>query len=209
MIVAYSCFGDVVSFDTTYRKNKEGRPFAMFLGVNHHKQTTIFGAALLYDETAETFMWLFDTFAKTMSRKKPKTILTDQDPAMAKALASEWLETYHRLCIWHIYQNAAKHLGGIFERFREFSKDFSSCIYNFEEEDAFLEAWTTMLEKYVLEDNEWLKRMFGLRKKWALVYGREIFCADMTTTQRSESMNNAIKGYVSYKNDILRFFSTF
>lgn len=36
MVTAYSYFCDVVCFDTTYRKNKEGRPFAMFLGVNHH-----------------------------------------------------------------------------------------------------------------------------------------------------------------------------
>lgn len=84
-------FGDVVCFDTTYRKNKEGRPFALFVGVNHHKQTVIFGAALLYDETAQTFMWLFDTFSKTMHGKKPATILTDQDAAMAKALAENGL----------------------------------------------------------------------------------------------------------------------
>ena len=107
----------------------------MFLGVNHHKQATIFGAALLYDETTETFMWLFDTFAKAMSGKRPKTILTDQDAAMAKALAFQWPETSHRLCIWHLYQNASKHLSGVFERFREFAKDFSICIY--EEEDFF------------------------------------------------------------------------
>ncbi|CAA0834204.1 Protein FAR1-RELATED SEQUENCE 5 [Striga hermonthica] len=69
MMVDYMHFGDVVCFDTTYRKNKEGRPFALFVGVNHHKQTIIFGAALLYDETAQTFMWLFDTFAKTMSAR--------------------------------------------------------------------------------------------------------------------------------------------
>lgn len=55
MVTAYSYIGDVVCFDTTYRKNKEGRPFAMFFGVNHRKQTTIFGAAMLYDETAQTF----------------------------------------------------------------------------------------------------------------------------------------------------------
>ncbi|XP_062103484.1 protein FAR1-RELATED SEQUENCE 5-like [Humulus lupulus] len=72
MMTDYFYFGDVVSFDTTYKKNKECRSFAMFLGVNHHKQTIIFGAALLYDETVETFAWLFDTFAKTMSGKKAK-----------------------------------------------------------------------------------------------------------------------------------------
>ncbi|XP_048332781.1 protein FAR1-RELATED SEQUENCE 5-like [Ziziphus jujuba] len=117
MMIAYSHFGDVVSFDTTYRKNQSGRPFAMFLGVNHHKQTTIFGAALLYDESAETFIWLFDTFVKATSGKKSKTILTDQDPAMEKALTSQWPETCHRLCIWHLYQNAAKHLSGVFAKF--------------------------------------------------------------------------------------------
>ncbi|XP_062100190.1 protein FAR1-RELATED SEQUENCE 5-like [Humulus lupulus] len=42
MITSYFHFGDVISFDTTYRKNQEGIPFAMFLGVNNHKQTTAF-----------------------------------------------------------------------------------------------------------------------------------------------------------------------
>ncbi|XP_062088519.1 protein FAR1-RELATED SEQUENCE 5-like [Humulus lupulus] len=181
----------------------------MFLGVNHHKQIIIFGAALLYDETAETFAWLFDTFAKTMSGKKPKTILTDQDAAMEKALESQWPETTHRLCIWHIYQNAAKNLSGVFQNFREFTKDFSSCIYDYDEKDVFIEAWNSMLEKYDLRDNKWLKKMFNLKEKWALVYGRETFCADMTTTQRSESMNNVIKNYVSYKHEIPRFFQHF
>ncbi|XP_062103042.1 protein FAR1-RELATED SEQUENCE 9-like [Humulus lupulus] len=51
--------------------------------------------------------------------------------------------------------------------------------------------------------------MFNLKEKWALVYGRETFCADMTTTQRSESMNNVIKNYVSYKHEIPRFFQHF
>ncbi|XP_062114158.1 protein FAR1-RELATED SEQUENCE 5-like [Humulus lupulus] len=209
MITSYFHFGDVISFDTTYRKNQEGRPFAMFLGVNNHKQTTVFGTALLYDETAETFMWLFDTFATAMSGKKPKTILTDQDAAMAKALSSQWPETYHRLCIWHIYQNAAKHLNNVFEKFREFSKEFSNCIYDYDEESEFVEAWNNMLIKYDLEGNDWLKQMYDLREKRALVYGRETFCADMTTTQRSESMNNAIKGFVSYKHNLLRFFENF
>ncbi|XP_062093424.1 protein FAR1-RELATED SEQUENCE 5-like [Humulus lupulus] len=191
------------------KKNKECRPFAMFLGVNHHKQTIIFGAALLYDETAETFAWLFDTFAKTMSGKKPKTILTDQDAAMEKALESQWPKTTHRLCIWHIYQNAAKNLSRVFQNFREFTKDFSSCIYDYDENDVFIEAWNSMLEKYDLRDNKWLKKMFNLKEKWALVYERETFCADMTTTQRSESMNNVIKNYVSYKHEIPRFFQHF
>ncbi|KAH6762302.1 hypothetical protein C2S52_019735 [Perilla frutescens var. hirtella] len=205
----YSHFGDVVSFDTTYRKNNEGRPIALFVGVNHHKQTVIFGAALLYDETFLTFEWLFDTFTIAMREKKPTTILTDQDAAMAKALASTWPETHHRLCIWHIYQNAAIHLSGVFSQFKDFAKDFGACVYDFEEEEEFIDAWNKMLSKYALADNTWLRRLFGLKEKWALVYGRQIFCAYMTTTQRSESMNSSLKKYVSYQHKFLEFFNHF
>ncbi|XP_042380345.1 protein FAR1-RELATED SEQUENCE 5-like [Zingiber officinale] len=141
----YGNFGDVVCFDTTYRKNNEGRPIALFVGVNHHKQSIIFGAALLYDETSLIFEWLFDTFTKAMYEKKPITILTDQDAAMAKALASRWPKTHHRLCIWHIYQNVAIHLSRVFSQFKEFTKDFASCIYDFDEEEDFITAWNIML----------------------------------------------------------------
>ena len=82
----FDFFGDVVCFNTTYKKCKDGRPLALFVGVNHHKQSIIFGAALLYDESIDTFKWLFDAFVKVMSGKKPKTIITDEAPAMAKAL---------------------------------------------------------------------------------------------------------------------------
>ncbi|XP_042466316.1 protein FAR1-RELATED SEQUENCE 5-like [Zingiber officinale] len=161
----YDNFGYVVCFDTTYRKNNEGRPIALFVGINHHKQSIIFGAALLYDETSLTFEWLFDTFTKAMCEKKPITILTDQDAAMAKALTSRWPETHHRLCIWHIYQNAAIHLSGVFSEFKEFTKDFASCIYDFDEEEDFISAWNMMLTKYVLEDNDWLRHKGSLDPK--------------------------------------------
>lgn len=209
MKLDYAAFGDVVCFDTTYRKNKDGRPFALFVGVNHHKQSVIFGAALLYDETCDTFMWLFDTFAKVMSGKKPVTILTDQDAAMAKALTLQWPKTHHRLCIWHIYQNAAKHLCHVFQKFSNFADDFESCIYDHDEEKDFLGAWNIMIEKYGLQNNEWLQRLFELKEKWALVYGREHFCADMSSTQRSEGMNSQIKLYISYNCNMLRFFKHF
>jgi hypothetical protein len=45
-IMDYACFGDVVSFDTTFQTNKFEMPFAPILGTNHHKQTIIFGAAI-------------------------------------------------------------------------------------------------------------------------------------------------------------------
>ena len=56
---SYLQFGDVVCFDVTYRTNNLKLPFAPFTGVNHHRQSTLFGCALLADKTEETFIWLF------------------------------------------------------------------------------------------------------------------------------------------------------
>ena len=55
MIIDYAYFGDFVDFDTTFGTNKEYRPFGVFLGLNQFRETTIFGAALLFDETKENY----------------------------------------------------------------------------------------------------------------------------------------------------------
>jgi zinc finger SWIM domain-containing protein 3 len=60
MIMGYTYFGDVVSFDTTFGTNKQSRPFGVFVGFNHFREIVVFGAALLFDETFESFKWLFD-----------------------------------------------------------------------------------------------------------------------------------------------------
>ncbi|XP_050374583.1 protein FAR1-RELATED SEQUENCE 5-like [Argentina anserina] len=162
--------------------------------------------ALLYDETTSSFKWLFETFLAAMSGKHPKTILTDQSAAMAKAISEVFLETRHRLCVWHIYQNGAKNLSSVFQASKEFASDFGKLVYEFEEEDEWLLAWNNMLETYNLKNNKWLASLFELRAKWALVYGRHTFTADMMTTERSESMNNVLKKYLKSKYDLLRFF---
>ncbi|KAL8167766.1 hypothetical protein V2J09_009265, partial [Rumex salicifolius] len=106
---------------------KDDRPIGL------HRNTIIFGFVLLYDETSDSFIWLFDTFVKDM----------------------------------------------------DFSADFSSCIYDHDHEKDFLNAWDTIIINLAEED----------LKKRALVYGRDTFCADMMSTQRSESMNKVMKHY--------------
>ena len=209
MVSDYATFGDVISFDTTYRKLNDGRPFGLIVGVNNHKKTIVFGAALLYDETAESFGWLFRTFLKVMSGKHPQTILTDEDAAMAKAISEVLPHSHHRLCVWHMNQNACKHLAGVVPEYKKFNSDFQHCIYDIEDEEEFISAWNDMLDKYGLRENTWLQRLFEKREQWALVYGRNTFSAHMSTTQRSESMNNELKRYISIKYDMLTFFEHF
>ena len=73
---SYEDFGDCVTFDTTYKTNKFHMPLGVFVGVNHHLQSTIFVVALVRDETIPLFEWVFKTFLRCMNNKPPICMLT-------------------------------------------------------------------------------------------------------------------------------------
>ncbi|KAL3506474.1 hypothetical protein ACH5RR_031856 [Cinchona calisaya] len=64
--------------------------------------------------------------------------------------------------------NEANHLSGVFGEFKSFANDFSKCIYDFEEEEDFVEEWNKILDKYDLQDNKmveanvWDKGQMGI-----------------------------------------------
>ncbi|XP_026410531.1 protein FAR1-RELATED SEQUENCE 5-like [Papaver somniferum] len=191
----YSFFGDVLVFDTTFGTNEYDKPFSPFVGVNNHGQTTLFGCALLLDESTDSFVWLFKTFLSAMNGKHPQKIFTDQAEPIMNAIKQVFPGTHHRLCFWHIFQLAAKHLSHIFVSSEFFTKYFKRCIYKNKTEEEFESMCKSFLEKYKLTENKWLQTLYKKKEKWAQVYGQVHFCAGMTTTQRSEGMNNFLKKY--------------
>src|SRR4051812_9873036 len=71
-------FGDCVKFDMTYKTNKFHMPLGVFIGVNHHLQSTIFAVALIRDEKIPSFEWVFRIFLRCMNNKKPICMLTSK-----------------------------------------------------------------------------------------------------------------------------------
>ncbi|XP_050259003.1 protein FAR1-RELATED SEQUENCE 5-like [Quercus robur] len=209
MIIDYSHFDDVITFDTTYSTNRDASPLGVFLGLNHHRKTVVFGGALLYDESIESFVWLFETFLEAMSEKKPITIFTDQDAAMSAAIKVVMPKTYQALCSWHMWQNAEKHLGHLCKNDSQFNVDFLACIYEYDGEDEFLTAWNEMLDKYDVHENKWLIDLFKLKEKRAQAYVKRTFTAGMKTTQLSESFNANLKDCLHTDLNIVEFFTHF
>ncbi|KAL6527827.1 hypothetical protein OROMI_029638 [Orobanche minor] len=144
-----------------------------------------------------------------MGGKVMKTIFTDQAMAIGNAIKRVFPDAHHRLCIWHIYQNALRNLSHVFTKFKSFNGDFKRCIYEGEVEEEFLSNWTDLLENYDLKEEKWMQTLFEKKEKWAQVYGRQHFCAGMASTQRSESMNNYFKKYFKRKHILGEFMKQF
>lgn len=201
----YIYFGDVVCFDTTYKTSDYGRPLILFLGVNHHKQLVLFGTALLYDGSRESYAWLFETFKTVMRGKQPKAFLSDRSEEISDVIAEVWPGAAQRLCVWHLFQNATMQLSQVFEGSKTFASEFSRCIFECEEVEEFVSAWESLIEKYDLKDNEWLVKQFEERERWGLPFGRDVFCADFSSTLVKENWNTFLKKGLGQNVDMLQF----
>ncbi|XP_074568528.1 protein FAR1-RELATED SEQUENCE 5-like [Curcuma longa] len=204
---AYSVFGDVVVFDTTYNTNKYGLIFTTFVGVNHHHQTTIFGCGFLSDEKVDSFVWLLNKFIEAMPNGAPKVIITDQDPVMTKAIAQVFPQTMHRYCLWHILNKFSEKLGLL--TFHDNYQSINNVIENSTTPDEFENSWKEVIKCANLEKNDWLSLMYELRQKWVPVYFNHVFCAGISNSQRSESSYAFFTKYVSNKNSLMDFITRF
>jgi transposase-like protein len=75
--------------------------FVPLTGVDNHNRNVTFGAAIIGSETAESYSWLLKCIKNTFGYE-PNVVVTDQDPAMRKAIEDVFTNSRHRLCIWHI-----------------------------------------------------------------------------------------------------------
>ena len=220
----YAEFGDVVTFDTTYRSNFYHMPLGMFVGSNHHLQNVIFGFVLIGDETEKTFEWVFRTFRRCMEGKDPICILTgilrifcvdkhalpidlvpiflltknyfvDQDQAMANALSLVFLKTIHRLCRWHMLNKYSESLNKLFRAYKGLEEKLLTAVNHPLTPTEFENAWQEMVSEYELQADPTLCSLYEVRSTWIAAYFKNIFCGRMTSTQRSESTNRMVKRY--------------
>ncbi|KAF1879522.1 hypothetical protein Lal_00005989 [Lupinus albus] len=204
IIFDYSIFGDVLAFDATYGRNKYKFPVVIFSGVNHHKQTTVFGAAVVSNETEETYIWLLEKFLEAMIGKQPKCVITDGDLSMKNAIKRVFPEAHHRLCAWHICNNAGKNI-----KKNNFHKDFQKVMYVDVDIDDFNMMWEELIAKHGLHNNAWVAQIFDCRSMWARSYIRGKFYAGLHTTSRCEGLHSQMGRYIEYGYNVTEFLHHF
>nr|XP_025689012.1 protein FAR1-RELATED SEQUENCE 5 [Arachis hypogaea] len=199
-IIDYHCFGDIVAFDSTYKKNKYNKPLVIFSGCNHHGQTVIFGSDLLSDETTETYKWLLETFVEAMDGKSPKAVITDGDLAMRDVIKNVLPDATHRLCGWHLQRNSCENIKN-----PNFLYDFKCLIYDNNDQREFDRRWTAILDKHNLVGSTWMEKTYETRAMWSHYFLRDKFFGYIRTTSQCEGINSLIRFYVNRKNTLIDF----
>ncbi|XP_021975531.1 uncharacterized protein LOC110870660 [Helianthus annuus] len=204
--INYEVFGDVLAFDATYHTNKYIMIFVPFIGVDNHKQCVTFGAGLLFNETTESYKWLLESFLKA-HKKQPKLVLTDQDPSMKAAILEVFIESRHRLCMWHIMKKLPIKIAGDLLQNSELRALMHRLVWSIHMKPSIFETrWQLLMEEYGLQDHDWLNDMYSIRDQWVPAYFRDIpMCCLMKTTSRSESSNSSFKVHSSSANTLVQF----
>ncbi|MED6206272.1 hypothetical protein PIB30_119137 [Stylosanthes scabra] len=196
--VDYQHFGDVVAFDSTYKKNKYKRPLVIFCGVNNHKQACIFGFGILEDERAESYKWLLENMLDVMCDKKPSVVVTDEDKATIEAIREVFPEATHRLCAWHIEKNVTTNA-----KESELRSLFNCWLYADISVEEFEAEWAEAFVDFGLCDSMWASQMYEKRHMWENAYLRDKFCSGFRTTSRCEGINSYVKKLTSSRSTLL------
>ncbi|XP_035830763.1 protein FAR1-RELATED SEQUENCE 5-like [Helianthus annuus] len=141
-------FGDVISFDSTFKTNKYKMVFVPFTGIDNHCRNVTLGAGLLASESIDSYKWLLNSFVKSFERQ-PKVLVTDQDPTMKQDIEGVFTTSRYRLCMWHIMKKGADKVGHELCNNDGFKRKMCDIV------------WTDSIEPKVrfknLEEDRWTK----------------------------------------------------
>ncbi|KAK4484336.1 hypothetical protein RD792_006913 [Penstemon davidsonii] len=201
----YPNFNDVVSFDTTYIRNKYKIPLALFIGVNQHYQFMLLGCAFVSDENEGTFSWVMQSWLKAMGGQAPKIIITDQDQVMKSVVSAVLPSTRHFFCLWNIMGKISETLNHVIKQNDKFISKYEKCIYRSWTEEEFERRWHKLVERFGLKENELIQSLYADRKNWVPTSMKDGFLAGMSTGHRSESVNSFFDKYLHKKTSVQEF----
>ncbi|XP_062150677.1 putative protein FAR1-RELATED SEQUENCE 10 [Alnus glutinosa] len=203
---AYAVFGDVVTFDTTYRSITYGLLLGVWFGIDNHGKAIFFGCVLLQEENSHSFAWALQTFVRFMRGRRPQTILTDIDSGLRDAIARELPNTKHVICIWHILSKLSSWFSlPLGSQYADFKPDFD-MLCHLESVEDFEHQWNLLVARFGLVSDKHVSLLFSCRASWPLSYTKSHFVARMLTAEFSQSLDSFLKRILSAQTCLQVFF---
>jgi len=79
-------FLDLVLVDATYKRNRFNLPLVSLIGVNNYGKNILLAFALLTDETASSYTWVFQKLKEAWNQNTVKTFICDECPSINQGL---------------------------------------------------------------------------------------------------------------------------
>lgn len=147
--------------------------FAPFTGKDNHGKCVTFGVAIIFHEDDESYSWVSQKFVDCMG-SHPNVLITDQDPALKKAVQIVLPNMSHKFCMWHILKKLVEKLPMSLRGDAEFKIKFESIAWSkLDEAAAFEEKWHQLINEYGLANNRWFSDMFESRSFWIPTFFRD------------------------------------
>ncbi|XP_057760145.1 protein FAR1-RELATED SEQUENCE 5-like [Arachis stenosperma] len=124
--------------------------------------------------------------------------------AIRNAVRDVFSEVRHRLCAWHLIQNATSNVGK-----SSFTSKFRKIMLGDYEIPVFKRKWVQLIKEFGLEDKPWVINMYKEKHMWATAYIRGKFFAGFRTTSRCEGLHSVMARYVGSPYDLTSFVEHF
>lgn len=205
---AYQYFNDAVWVDTTCLRNKFDVPLVLFLGVNHHGQLVLLGCGLLSDESTESFLWLLKSWLTCMKGRPPSAIITDECVAIKAAVREVFPKTRHRISDWHVVRSISEKLGELAE-YESLKTELETIIYDSLKDDEFEARWKILIDRFGLQDNEWVTFLYENRHLWVPAFLKDAFWAGLSTVNHRESPSAFFDDSIRPETTLVAFLSSY
>ncbi|XP_050382052.1 putative protein FAR1-RELATED SEQUENCE 10 [Argentina anserina] len=203
---AYTVFGDVVAFDTTYRSITYGLLLGVLFGIDNHGKAIFLGCVLLHDESSHSFSWALQAFIGFMRGRSPQTILTDIDSGLRDAIARELPNTRHVISIWHILSKISSWFSlPLGTQYGNFKAEFD-MLSHLESVEDFEHQWNILVAQYGLVSDKHIGLLYSSRESWSLSYIRGYFLARTLTAEFSLALESFLKRILNVQTCLQVFF---
>lgn len=203
---AFSVFGDVVTFDTTYRSITYNLLLGVWFGISNHGRAIFLGCALLQDETSQSFSWALQVFIQFMRGGQPQTIVTDIDSGLRDSIAMEMPNTKHIICVWQVLSKLSSWFSlSLGSQYAEFRPRFD-MLCHLENVEDFEHQWNHLIGQFGLGTDKHIALLFSYRTSWPFCYTRNFFLARSLTSEYLKSVESFLKNILSMQTCLQSFF---
>ena len=141
-----------------------------------------------------------------MQGRHPQTIVTDLDPGLRDAIASELPNTKHVISLWYVMSKLSSWFSlSLGLKYSEFKSDFEMVSY-VDSIEGFEHYWNLLIARFGLGSDKHISLLSSYRTSWAFSYIRDLFVARITTAEYMRSLETFLKSFLNEQTCLQVFF---